>query len=263
MTAVHISAAITAYARIHMYPFISRPDCLYTDTDSVFLQNPLPDEYISSTELGKFKLESTPRYCIFAAPKAYFEYNEDKDNVLKFKGAAKEYVTEEWFHTVLQDPYHTEQHTIHSDFRVSLKHLKIMKEKMNFKLSLPDSTKRLPIYHPPQGSQEGKPQWVDTQPIKVRDVGNEDANTILEFLRKDLEKKDSDTTEKKPANESLEKENDSQETNNKKTSWKQRCGRAPRSSSTKDRVKSWLDAYITHHQETSGIRSNVVLLSQS
>lgn len=37
MSAVQLSAAITACARIYMYPFISRPDCYYTDTDSVVL----------------------------------------------------------------------------------------------------------------------------------------------------------------------------------------------------------------------------------
>ncbi|KAK8965941.1 hypothetical protein KSP40_PGU002982 [Platanthera guangdongensis] len=40
-----------------MYPYISREDCYYTDTDSVVLRNPLPDECISSVELGKFKQE--------------------------------------------------------------------------------------------------------------------------------------------------------------------------------------------------------------
>lgn len=37
-SAVHISAAITAYARIHMYPFISRDDCYYTDTNSIMVK---------------------------------------------------------------------------------------------------------------------------------------------------------------------------------------------------------------------------------
>ncbi|KAK8958377.1 hypothetical protein KSP40_PGU000629 [Platanthera guangdongensis] len=40
-----------------MYPYISREDSYYTDTDSVVLRNPLPGECISSVELGKFKLE--------------------------------------------------------------------------------------------------------------------------------------------------------------------------------------------------------------
>lgn len=56
-TAVHISAAITANARIYMYKYISRDDCYYTDTDSIFLGNPLHEDEISTDVLGKFKLE--------------------------------------------------------------------------------------------------------------------------------------------------------------------------------------------------------------
>lgn len=56
-SAVQISAAISAYARIYMYPTISREDCYYTDTDSVFLSEPLPNEMVYSSILGKFKLE--------------------------------------------------------------------------------------------------------------------------------------------------------------------------------------------------------------
>ncbi|XP_050217566.1 DNA polymerase-like [Mercurialis annua] len=52
ISAVHLSAAITACSRIYMYKYISRPDCYYTDTDSTILGSPLPDEDISSNELG-------------------------------------------------------------------------------------------------------------------------------------------------------------------------------------------------------------------
>jgi hypothetical protein len=55
--AVQIAAAVTACARMYMYPFISWEDCHYTDTDSVVLKTPLPPEYICSETLGKFKLE--------------------------------------------------------------------------------------------------------------------------------------------------------------------------------------------------------------
>jgi hypothetical protein len=54
-----------------MYPFLSRADSFYTDTDSVVRCSPLPEELISSTELGKFKLEYRVREGIFLAPKSY------------------------------------------------------------------------------------------------------------------------------------------------------------------------------------------------
>ncbi|KAF3433475.1 hypothetical protein FNV43_RR24577 [Rhamnella rubrinervis] len=50
-SAVQLAAAITASARIHMYPYISREDCYYTDTNSVVLGQPLPDEVVSSSVL--------------------------------------------------------------------------------------------------------------------------------------------------------------------------------------------------------------------
>ncbi|KAL0386792.1 UNVERIFIED_CONTAM: DNA polymerase [Sesamum latifolium] len=50
-SAIQLAAAITASARIYMYPFISREDCYYTDTDSVVLGQPLPEEWIYSSTL--------------------------------------------------------------------------------------------------------------------------------------------------------------------------------------------------------------------
>jgi len=99
-SAVQIAAAITAHARIYMYPFLSRADCFYTDTDSVVLSSPLPEELISSTELGKFKLEYRVREGIFIAPlRAYcfILFEEEKGDILVHKGAAKQHVTREWY----------------------------------------------------------------------------------------------------------------------------------------------------------------------
>ncbi|MCD9640388.1 hypothetical protein HAX54_025675 [Datura stramonium] len=41
-SAVQMAAAITGYTRIHLYPYIARDNCYYTDTDSVVLGHPLP-----------------------------------------------------------------------------------------------------------------------------------------------------------------------------------------------------------------------------
>lgn len=95
LSAVQLSSAITAYARIYMYKYISREDCYYTDTDSVILGNPLPEEEISSTELGKFKFEGLVSTGIFLAPKCYtlkiadVNGNVDGYNIIKHKGAAR------------------------------------------------------------------------------------------------------------------------------------------------------------------------------
>ena len=70
-TAPQISAAITAYARIKMYPFINRDDFYYTDTDSVVLSNPLPEEEVSGTELGKNSVLTLTKEFPFSTGKVY------------------------------------------------------------------------------------------------------------------------------------------------------------------------------------------------
>lgn len=94
-TAVQLSAA--ACARIEMYPYISRADCFYTDTDSIVIGRPLPDELVSSTELGKFKQEKKILKGRFLAPKSYMLELEDDRNIIKHKGPANKYVTSDWF----------------------------------------------------------------------------------------------------------------------------------------------------------------------
>jgi hypothetical protein len=56
---VGIAAAITAYSRIHMSQFKNNPDytLYYTDTDSIYINKPLPEYLVSNKILGKMKLE--------------------------------------------------------------------------------------------------------------------------------------------------------------------------------------------------------------
>lgn len=98
--AVQIEAAITAHALIHMHPFISREDCVYTDTDSVVLSSPLPDEFISSNEIGKLKLEYVMPEGIFNAPKSYClitDGDHSDSDIMVHKGGARSHVTREWY----------------------------------------------------------------------------------------------------------------------------------------------------------------------
>ena len=44
ISVVQVFAAITACSHIHMYKYISREDCYYTNTDSAILGSPLPKE---------------------------------------------------------------------------------------------------------------------------------------------------------------------------------------------------------------------------
>lgn len=90
-TAVHIATATTSYARIYMHDFknLRNNPCYYSDTDSVFLKKPLPENSISSNQLGLFKLEEEKIDCIFLAPKIYIYKTKNNENILKFKGVNK------------------------------------------------------------------------------------------------------------------------------------------------------------------------------
>lgn len=103
-SAVQISAAITAYARIHMYQYISRDDCYYTDTDSIVVEKILPDDDISSTELGKFKIEHYIKRGVFLAPKSYMLETDQDKTIIKHKGITKPFATKQWFINQLNDP---------------------------------------------------------------------------------------------------------------------------------------------------------------
>lgn len=85
---IAIAAAITAYARIHMTQFKNNPDfnLYYSDTDSSYIDKKLPDHMVSSTILGKMKLENILEDAIFLAPKVYCLKTEDDKVIYKVKG---------------------------------------------------------------------------------------------------------------------------------------------------------------------------------
>jgi hypothetical protein len=70
---VSIASAITAYSRIHMSQFKNNPNfnLYYTDTDSTYIDKPLPNHLVDSKVLGKIKLENILNKAIFLAPKVY------------------------------------------------------------------------------------------------------------------------------------------------------------------------------------------------
>ena len=86
---IGISAAITAYGRIVMSKLKNNPDMTlyYSDTDSVYVDKPLDDSLVSSTELGKLKLENKITEAIFLAPKVYaFIDSKTSQETIKVKG---------------------------------------------------------------------------------------------------------------------------------------------------------------------------------
>ena len=62
---------------------------IYSDTDSVTLEKPLDEKYLSSNELGKMKLEDILNESIYIAPKFYGIITDKGDKIIKTKGISK------------------------------------------------------------------------------------------------------------------------------------------------------------------------------
>jgi DNA polymerase elongation subunit (family B) len=90
-TNVALAAAVTAYSRviINQYKLLAIKlglNLYYSDTDSLVLNGKLPEEYLDSATLGKFKLEHTIKEGIFVMPKVYYLEDTDGQIVSKVKG---------------------------------------------------------------------------------------------------------------------------------------------------------------------------------
>lgn len=187
ISAVQLSAAVTACARIHMYPHISRPDCYYTDTDSVVLGSPLPEEEISSTELGKYKLEHNVIEGIFLAPKSYYIMPQEGNNVIKQKGLAKAFVNKEWFESQYKDITRIMPAPVTSNFQIDWAKLHIMKKERLVNLGIKIDNKRQFLF-------DENEYWVDTAPLVVKDFAGQE-NRIRAYEVKRLQELNEKTME--------------------------------------------------------------------
>ena len=86
-SAVHISAAISAYARISINKFKNIPGnpCIMSDTDSVVLSKKLPNSFIG-IDIGQMKLEHQIEQGIFIRKKLYALRTIDKKEIVKASG---------------------------------------------------------------------------------------------------------------------------------------------------------------------------------
>jgi len=86
-SAVHIAAAIASYARlaINEYKNIPGNPCIMSDTDSVVLTKPLPDNLIGD-ELGQLKLVHIITEGIFIKKKLYYLKTLDNQEIIKSSG---------------------------------------------------------------------------------------------------------------------------------------------------------------------------------
>jgi len=86
-TSISIASAVTAYARVHMSFFKNNPDfeLYYTDTDSAYINKPLPDHMVGSG-LGQMKLEYIFTDCVFLGAKIYAGITTNGKYICKIKG---------------------------------------------------------------------------------------------------------------------------------------------------------------------------------
>lgn len=196
-SAVQLAAAITAGSRIYMYKYISREDCLYTDTDSIVLGNPLPEEDVSSSVLGKFKLEDKILEGFFLAPKCYSYTTEESDGnkkVYKYKGPGRNVITPEWYKEQYADPSRSLIKKVTYQFRPDWKELSVKKKESTTTLRTLSNSKRIPFFN-----EKGK--YVSTDPLDINDLSslNYIGTKLLEsFKRKTaiLEKENSALSQK-------------------------------------------------------------------
>ena len=171
--AVHLSSAITSYARIYMYDFknISNNPCFYSDTDSVVLQHPLDASLVDSKRLGAFKKEFHNARGIFLSPKIY--YLEEKGGAKfchKFKGYSGNKLDYNWFHkewqqgssTKLMTPF---KFTRISQFLKSLNPPKIWSRAFDIVCSF-TFQKREKTY----SFLGGKEIWTGTKPLSIKNL---------------------------------------------------------------------------------------------
>jgi len=172
---VGIAAAVTSYAQIHMYQFTSRPDAVYTDTDSVCLQHPLPAEFVNN-RLGAMKLEARVIEGMFIKPKIYYIQTAEQ-LIMRFKGIPINLVRREDYSKLYEGQ------------PLTYKTTRLFKDKLNgitsrdttITIAPPDDTKRIRVFSRETGS------WIDTKPrhwVSPRDGGDRDKKTPPEKLKR-------------------------------------------------------------------------------
>lgn len=87
---VAIASSITAYSRmvlsnIKKYCLDNDINLYYFDTDSIFIDKPLPDHMVGK-EIGLWKLENIIKEAVFIAPKVYGYIDIEGNEIVKCKG---------------------------------------------------------------------------------------------------------------------------------------------------------------------------------
>lgn len=100
-----IAAFVTGHARMMITSIINHTNVrvIYSDTDSIKTQKPLPESYIDKNKLGKFKLESENDVLHVAGKKSYMQHKPNFEQIatIKLKGVPKKSITPDLMRDVI------------------------------------------------------------------------------------------------------------------------------------------------------------------
>ena len=165
-TSVVISAAVTAYARIHITKLKLEirkmgGKIYYSDTDSIVTNIELPKYLVNPNKLGLLKLEHVLNEGIFISNKLYWLSDVKGKFLIKAKGIISDSLTYGDFLTLLNNIDVKTAVKRHSKISWSLGYVKIMDDKVTINSN--SYTKRHKIYNKEN-------EWVDTKPIFINNI---------------------------------------------------------------------------------------------
>jgi hypothetical protein len=166
-----------------MHPYINRSDSYYTDTDSVVLGSPLPEDVISADELGMFKsVYNQVKVGYFLAPKSYclnVVLQDGKiEDVFVHKGPQKTHVDKDWFEEQYRNPSNTKNVVIRHPFRRDFKAFTRNSKEDESILTMPSSIKRDKVY-----DQVNVNVWVDTKPVQICCFNDDEQLVIKAYIQ--------------------------------------------------------------------------------
>lgn len=166
VTSVPISAAVTAYGRIHiskikLYILSKGGKIYYSDTDSIVTNIELPDNMVNAKEIGKFKLEHNIDKGIFISGKIYWLRNNEGKIINKAKGVKAESLSYDDYVKLLNNISINTAVKKESKTDWVLGYVKININE-NVTINSNSYTKRIKIF------KNGK--WIDTKPVCINDI---------------------------------------------------------------------------------------------
>ncbi|KVG77630.1 hypothetical protein Ccrd_026202, partial [Cynara cardunculus var. scolymus] len=111
--------------------------------------------------------------------KTYTYTNEKGKDIVKYKGAAKEKITAEWFKSQYANPSRKQEVEVEAYFRIDWPTLNIKKIDQSILVGINLGLKRIPVWEKDTNTNSSSKKWVDTEPNSVYDMSRLDHMTLL------------------------------------------------------------------------------------